>query len=251
MNVNEYLSQPDEHLDARNAATYDADVAEHFAPSSIEPAVSFLVELAGNGMAVEFAIGTGRLALPLVRAGVTVKGIDFSAPMVAELGKKQGAEAIAVTIGDMTETRVCDDATLVYLVFNTIQNLRSQRLQTACFRNAAEHLAPGGRFVIENMLPRLDRLPHGESILHFDVSPDHFGFDEYIDRSEQILISHHYFIAGERVRHVCGAMRYVWPGELDLMAEISGMTLEGRFADWTRAPLRGDSTSHVSVYRKL
>ena len=246
----EFVSRPDEHLDPRVAANYDASVADRFSAASIDPAVALLAEFAGGGTAVEFAIGTGRLALPLARAGVAVMGIDFSEPMVAELLKKQAAEGIAVTIGDMTTTRVCDDATVVYLVFNTIQNLRTQRLQTACFRNAAAHLAPGGRFVIENMMPRLERLSAGERFVPFDVSPTHLGFDEYADRSEQILISHHYFITGDRVRRIAGVFRYVWPSELDLMAELAGMSLEGRFADWTRAPFSSDSTSHVSVYRK-
>lgn len=200
MRADDHLAQPDQHLDPTTAANYEVAVADRFTPASVEPAVSLLAEFAGNGTAVEFAIGTGRLALPLVRAGITVKGIDFSEPMIAEMRKKQDADSISVAIGDMTQTRVCDDATLVYLVFNTIQNLRSQRQQTACFRNAAAHLVTGGRFVIENMMPNLDRLSPGESIVPFDVSPHHLGFDEYINRSEQILISHHYFISGDRVR---------------------------------------------------
>ena len=246
----DFLSQPDQHLDPRIAVEYDAAVADRFTAAAIEPAVVLLAELAGSGTAVEFAVGTGRLAVPLAGSGVTVKGIDFSEAMVAELRKKQGSEAVSVTIGDMTKTRVCEDATLVYLVFNTIQNLRTQPLQTACFRNAAHHLAAGGRFVLENMIPRIDRLSPGESVLPFDVSPNHLGFDEYVDRGAQILISHHYFISGDRVRNVSGAFRYVWPSELDLMAELAGMTLEGRYANWTREPFSDDATSHVSIYRK-
>lgn len=250
MNVDVYLARPDEHLDPRTATRYDAEVAERFTPGEIEPAVSLLTELAGAGTAVEFAIGTGRLALPLVRAGVYVRGIDFSEPMVAELRKKPGGETIPVTIGDMTQTKVCDDATLVYLVFNTIQNLRSQQQQVACFRNAAAHLTAGGCFVIENMMPELQRLAPGESIVPFDVSAHHLGFDEYIDRRAQILVSHHYFISGNAVRTLSGAMRYVWPSELDLMAELAGMTLDQRFADWHRTPFTDISTAHVSIYRK-
>lgn len=250
MRSDKFLAIPDRHLDPWTAANYDLGVSDHFSPDVVEPAVSLLAELADNGIAVEFAVGTGRLALPLSRAGVTVKGIDFSENMLAELRKKEGSDAITITHGDMTETRVCSDASLVYLVFNTIQNLRTQRLQTDCFRNAEAHLRPGGRFVVETMVPELHRLPAGESIRPFDVSENHVGFDEYIDRVAQILISHHYFINGNQVRNVTGAMRYVWPAELDLMAELAGMTLESRFSDWKRTPFTGDSESHVSIYIK-
>jgi hypothetical protein len=158
---------------------------------------------------------------------------------------------VSLTVGDMTETHVCSGASLVYLVFNTIGNLRTQGQQVACFRNAARHLRSGGRFVVENSTPRLHRLPVGESILAFDVSPDHLGFDDYVDPVNQILISHHYFINGERVRIVSGAFRYVWPSELDLMAELAGMTLEARWDGWGRTPYTSHSPSHVSVWRKL
>ncbi|MEZ5340572.1 MAG: methyltransferase domain-containing protein [Acidimicrobiales bacterium] len=149
--------------------------------------------------------------LPLARTGVRVLGIDFSQPMLDVLRQKDGADQVAVTHGDMTTTIVCDDASLVYLVFNTIGNLRSQAQQVACFRNAAAHLRPGGRFVIETNVPKLHHLSPGETIHPFDVSPTHLGFDEYVDRVQQILISHHYFISGDRVRTVSGAFRYVWP----------------------------------------
>jgi len=250
MATHHHLSLPDEHLNPLIAASYDEAVADRFAEDAVAPAVKFLAELAGNGTAVEFAVGTGRLALPLALGGTLVKGIDFSEPMLAELRKKQGADAVSLTLGDITETQVCCDATLVYLVFNTIGNLRTQSRQTACFRNAAAHLQSGGRFVIENGLPKLHQLPAGETIRPFDVSPSHFGFDEYVDRVNQIMISHHYFINGDRVRNVSGAFRYVWPSELDLMAELAGMTLEDRWADWKRTPFTGDSSSHVSVFRK-
>ncbi len=167
-----------------------------------------------------------------------------------KLRKKDGAELVSVTVGDMTETRLRDDASLVYLVFNTIGNLRSQREQVACFRNAAAHLRPGGRFVVENGVPRLRRLSPGETIVPFDVSVHHLGFDEYRDLVDQILVSHHYFVDGDRVRVVAGAFRYVWPSELDLMAELAGMTLEARWSDWHGSPFTGDSPAHISVWRK-
>ena len=245
----DYRALPDQHLDRLVASTYDRTVAERFEPDHIEPTVALLAELAAGGSAVEFAIGTGRIALPLAVAGVAVQGIDVSAPMVAQLRAKPGGDDIEVTIGDMTTTQVCDDAALVYLVFNTIGNLRTQQAQVACFANAAAHLAPGGCFVIETGVPQLHRLPPGETIRPFELSPEHLGFDEYIDRVDQILVSHHYRIHGDRVRHTAGAFRYVWPAELDLMAQLAGMELEARWADWRRTPFTGDAAAHVSVWR--
>ena len=245
-----YLASPDPHLNPLVAAVYDEAEADRFTTEAVTSAVDALVDLAGGGTAVEFAVGTGRLAVPLAGRGVVVHGIDFSEPMLAELRKKQGAERVSLTVGDMTETQVCDDATLVYLVFNTITNLRTQRQQVACFRNAAAHLAPGGCFVVENGLPQLHRLPGGETIIPFDVSERHLGFEEYVDLVDQISISHHYFIDGDRVRTESAAFRYVWPSELDLMAELAGLTFESRWADWHRSPFTGDSPSQVSVWRK-
>jgi len=255
----DYLSAPDEHLDPAVAATYDASVAGNFAAAVVGPAVGVLAQLAGDGVAVEFAAGTGRIALPLAEAGVEVLGIDFSEPMLAELRAKPGAERIQLTVGDMTATRVCSDAALVYLVFNTITNLRTQQQQVACFRNAAAHLGPGGCFVVETGVPKLASLPPGESVRAFDVSPTHLGFEDYIDRVNQISISHHYFIetdrrgdaSGNTAQVVSGAFRYVWPSELDLMAQLAGMTLESRWADWHGTEFTGEAESHVSVWRKF
>lgn len=250
MEFTDHLTQPDQHLDPAVAAHYDAAVADRFSPDAVDPVVAVLAELADGGAAVEFAVGTGRIALPLAAAGVEVVGLDVSEVMLAELRKKDGADQVSVTVGDMTETRVRDDATLVYLVFNTIGNLRSQRQQVACFRNAADHLGPGGRFVVENGVPGLRRLSPVETIVPFDVSANHLGFDEYCDLVDQILVSHHYFVDGDRVRVVAGAFRYVWPSELDLMAELAGMCLEARWSDWHRSPFTGESAAHVSVWRK-
>jgi hypothetical protein len=189
--------------------------------------------------------------LPLAATGVSVIGIDASAPMLAEFARKSGADAIAVTLGDMTTTRVCTDASMVYLVFNTITNLRSQREQVRCFHNAAAHLGRGGRFAVETGVPRLRRLPPGDTIVPFDVSPHHLGFDEYVDLVDQISVSHHYFIDGDRVRTTSAAFRYVWPSELDLMAELAGLELEHRWADWHRSPFTGESPAHVSVWQRV
>ena len=246
----DHLSLPDQHLDPAVAANYDASVAERFDPALINAAVGVLEELADGGSVVEFAVGTGRLALPLAATGLAVSGLDASQPMLDQMAKKPGANRVPVSIGDMTTTVIADDAALVYLVFNTIGNLRTQALQVACFRNAAAHLAPGGRFLIQNNVPKLASLPPGETIRTYDITPYHLGFEEYIDTVGQILVSHHYFINGDDVRTLSGAFRYVWPSELDLMAQLAGMTLESRWADWSRAPFTGDSPAHVSVWRK-
>ena len=250
MSTSDHLAQPDQHLRPEVAAVYDEGHADRFTTEAVEPAVDVLADLAGTGPVVEFAVGTGRIALPLSARGLKVHGIDFSEPMLAELRKKPGAEQLAITDGDMTSAQVCADATLVYLVFNTIGNLRTQAGQVACFRNAAAHLAPGGRFVVEVVTPQVHRLTPGESVRPFDVSEHHLGFDEYIDRVNQILVSHHYYIDGDRVRTLSGAFRYVWPSELDLMAQLAGMELEYRWADWDRSEFTADSPSHVSVWRK-
>lgn len=246
----DYLSWPDAHLLASVAANYDDSVRDRFSAEAVVPAVNVLSAFAGDGIAVEFAVGTGRLALPLSARGTVVHGIDFSQAMLAELRRKDGAGRVRLTVGDMTVTQVCADASVVYLVFNTIGNLRTQQQQVACFRNAAAHLKSGGRFVIENLVPNLHGLSAGQTIRPFDVSPHHLGFDEFADRVNQILISHHYFIDGDRVRTVAGAFRFVWPSELDLMAELAGLKFESRWADWRASPFTDDSAFHVSVWRK-
>lgn len=246
----DYLSEPDAHLNPVVAAVYDDTPDGHFDPGVIRGTVDCLVDLAGGGTAVEFAVGTGRVALPLAQRGVAVLGIDISKPMLDQLSAKPGAELVEVVVGDMSTDVVCTDARLVYLVFNTIMNLRTQEQQVQCFGNAAAHLAPGGRFVIETMVPQLWQLPPGETIRPFDVSETHLGFEEYADFVQQISISHHYHIDGDRVRVNAPAFRYVWPSELDLMAKLAGMELEARWADWDRSPLTSDSRYHVSVWRK-
>jgi len=248
----EHLGRPDQHLDPAVAAVYDEGHRDRFDDGVVAATVDVLAELAGAGPVVEFAVGTGRIALPLAARGVEVLGIDFSQPMLAALSAKPGAESIVVTRGDMTATQVCDDASLVYLVFNTIGNLRTQHAQVRCFLNAAAHLAPGGRFVIEVGVPQLHLLPAGQTVRPFDVSDRHLGFDEYIDPVNQLLVSHHFYFDadGDRCRRLSGAFRYVWPSELDLMAELAGLEFESRWADWDRTPFTADSPAHVSVWRK-
>jgi SAM-dependent methyltransferase len=231
------------------AATYDEDSADMFEPSVVEPAVEFLAGLAGDGAALELGIGTGRIALPLARRGISVHGSDLSEAMVARLRAKPGAERIAVTIGDFATTTVPGRFSLAYLVFNTIGNLTSQDEQVACFQNVAAHLEPGGCFVIEVEVPQLQRLPPGETVRAFALTPTHLGFDEF-DVANQGLISHHYSVVDGRLELLSMPFRYVWPAELDLMARLAGMTLRERWAGWRREPFTSDSIRHVSVWEK-
>jgi len=253
---------PDEHLKPEVAAAYDSSFwGDKAHAETIEATVELLAELAasapGPDTAVEFAIGTGRIGLPLSQRGVTVHGIDFSEPMLDQLRPKPGADQIELTVGDMTTTHVGDDFALAYLVFNTITNLRTQQLQVECFANAAAHLRPGGHFVVEVEIPELASLAPGETLKPFDLRPEHVGISEYRDRVAQIQVSHHWFFTGDSddrpnnsFRAVAGVFRYVWPSELDLMAQLAGMTLVDRFSDWNRAPFTGESTNGISIWRK-
>jgi SAM-dependent methyltransferase len=238
---------PKNYFDDRIAKGYDAKSADLFEPAVVEPAVSFLADLAGKGAALELGIGTGRLALPLSRRGVHVHGIELSPAMVAELRAKPGSDNIGVTIGDFATTRVKGSFTVAYLVRNTITNLTTQDEQVQCFRNVAAHLVPGGCFVIEVYIPELQRLPPGETIHAFTVTPTHLGFEEY-DLATQIAFSHHYWVEDGRLETFSAPFRYVWPSELDLMARIAGMTLRERWSGWTREPFTSDSRSHISVW---
>jgi SAM-dependent methyltransferase len=238
------------------AARYDEDGTGMFAPSVVEPAADFLARLAAEGMtagaapsALEFGIGTGRIALPLSRRGVEVHGIDLSDAMLARLKAKPGSERIVVTAGDFATARAGRTFRLVYLVYNTIGNLTSQDDQVECFRNAAAHLEPGGHFVIEVGVPDLRRLPPGQTVVPFTVRPGRLGFDAY-DIANQGMVSHHHWLRDGRWESVSVPFRYVWPAELDLMARLAGMTPRERWADWDRSPFTGESTRHVSVWQR-
>ncbi len=231
------------------APVYDENSAHMFKPEVLGPTVDFLVDLAGDGRALELAIGTGRVGIPLRQHGVPVHGIELSEAMVRELRRRSGYDTIAVTSGDMATARVPGTFRLVYLVYNTITNLLTQDEQVACFRNAAAHLEPGGCFVIEVFVPELQRLPPGETARPFHVGAQHLGFDSF-DFVNQQLVSHHFWLRGDSVDSSQSPHRYVWPSELDLMARIAGMRLRERWSDWTRSPFKADSRQHVSVWEK-
>ena len=239
----------DGYFDERVAARYDESHSERFDQASVDPPVDFLADLAGTGRALELGIGTGRIALPLAQRGVPVSGIELSKAMVARLRAKPGGAAIAVTIGDFATATAEGTFSVAYLVFNTILNLTTQAAQVACFRNVAAHLEPGGCFVIEVEVPELRQLPPGETIRAFHVRGTSGGIDEY-DVAAQGLTSHHFEIVDGRLERFSVPFRYAWPSELDLMAELAGMSLRERWSGWTREAFTSDSRAHVSVWEK-
>jgi SAM-dependent methyltransferase len=240
---------PEDVFDTWIAEHYEILWPELFDPRVLEPAVSFLADLAGRGRALELGIGTGRLALPLRRRGVDVAGIELSEAMVARLRSQPGSADIDVTIGDFSTAQVSGTFAIAYLVRNTIMNLTTQGEQVECFRNVARHLEPGGAFVVEVVVPPWQRLPPGETVIPFDVSPSHLGFDE-IDVASQRSWSHHHWFLDGGTRSRSAPFRYVWPAELDLMARLAGMALRERWGDWNREPFTATSTSHVSVWQR-
>ncbi len=241
---------PENYFDERIAANFETYWPELFDAAVVEPAVDFLAEHARSGAALELGVGTGRIALPLSRRGVQVHGIELSPPVVEQLRSKPGAEAIIVTVGDFATVRVNGAFSLAYLVRNTIMNLTTQDEQVACFANLAAHLEPGGRFVMEVMVPELRRLPPGETVHAFTVTPTHLGFEEYDDLATQHSWSHHFWLVNGGMETFSAPFRYVWPSELDLMAQLAGLTLRERWADWVRAPFTSESRSHISVWEK-
>ncbi len=241
------MDDPDGYFGEPVAAGYDDPADLMNQPEAVGPAVSLLAGLAGGGRALELAIGTGRIGLPLSQRGVRVHGIELSRAMVARLRGKPGGDAVPVTIGDMTTTRVDGDFTLAYLVFNTINNLTTQDAQLACFRNVARHLVPGGCFVIETGVPPLRELPPGQDIRGYRAGPGRivsYSFDHAI----QNYRGHYVEFTGGTGEYRTIPFRYVWPSELDLMARMAGLTLRDRWSGWNREPFTTDSTSHVSVW---
>jgi SAM-dependent methyltransferase len=233
----------------RAAAFYDERSSAMAAPEVVDPVVDVLADLAADGAALEFGIGTGRIALPLAARGVAVAGIDSSEAMLARLRAKPGAQAIDAVLGDFADTRVDGEFSLVYLVFNTISNLVTQEAQVACLANAAAHLRGGGRFVVENGVPALQSLPLGQTVLPFRADPEGFSFDVY-DVVTQRFSSQHFYVVDGRIEAFPVEFRYVWPSELDLMARLAGLALEARWAGWRREPFTALSPAHVSVYAK-
>ncbi|WP_307789250.1 class I SAM-dependent DNA methyltransferase [Glycomyces salinus] len=241
------MTEPVDYFGPEVAAGYDDPSSGAFAPEEVEPAADLLAEMAGDGRALEFAIGTGRIALPLARRGVPVSGIDLSSAMVERLRAKPDGKEIPVVLGDFSNTRLEGAFSLVYLVFNTIGNLTTQDSQVECFRNAAAHLEPGGRFLIEVGMPELRRLPPGQNAVPFAAGPRKWALDRYHVATQEM--SSNYFDA-ETGSFYSIPFRYVWPAELDLMARLAGMRLRDRWEDWNRNPFGDESARHVSVWEK-
>ena len=239
----------DGYFDEAVAARYDETAAEMFEPDVLDPAIEFLAAMAGAGPALELGIGTGRIALPLGARGVAVHGIELSESMAARLRAKPGGADIGVTIGDFATASVDGSFSVAYLVFNTIMNLTTQEAQVACFRNVAAHLEPGGCFIVEVMIPEIQRLPPGDTFRVFYGNDDNWGIDEY-DVAEQGLVSHHVESVDGKFQSVSMPFRYVWPAELDLMAQLAGMTLRERWSGWNREPFTSESRQYVSVWEK-
>jgi SAM-dependent methyltransferase len=242
------MDEGDCYFGERVAATYD-ETSDMFEPGLVDATVDVLAALADGGRALELGIGTGRIALPLARRGVPVHGIDLSRAMVDRLRAKPGGDEIGVTIGDFATTKVDGTFSLTYLVFNTIMNLTTQDAQVACFRNAAAHLEPGGCFVIEVDVPRLRRLPPGQNVLPWHAGPTRWVFYSY-DVATQAVLGNYIEIADGRGEQHTIPFRYVWPSELDLMAQIAGMRLRERWDGWNREPFTSESRQHVSVWEK-
>lgn len=244
----DHLTQ-DDLWDARAAAGYDTPGEGVFADDVLGPTLDRLVDLAGGGRVLELAVGTGRVAVPLLERGVDVTGIELSRPMIDRLREKVDADRLPVVHGDMATATAPGAFSLVYLVFNTVANLLTQDAQVECFRNAARHLAPGGRFVVELWVPQLRSLPPGSQGAVFTVQDGYLGVDT-IDPLHQRVISHHVrFGEGREATIGRTPHRYVWPSELDLMGRLAGFALETRDAGWSGEPFTAESTSHVSVYR--
>jgi len=237
--------------DDETAREYDTSDAGMFSPEVLGPAVDRLCELADGGRALEFAIGTGRVGVPLAERGVPVTGIELSRPMVAQLRTKADEATLPVVVGDMATARAPGEYSLVYLVYNTIGNLLSQPEQVACFRNAARHLKPGGRFVIELLVPELRKLPPGQQAVVWQSDTGYIGLDTY-DVLNQRLVSHHFTFGGGREARISRSPhRYIWPAELDLMGQLAGFELETRHADWVGTEFSAESRSHVSDFPQV
>ena len=212
--------------------------------------VAFLEQLAGGGPALELAIGTGRVALPLAERGVRVDGIDISPAMVDRLRAKPGGDDISVTIGDFADVPVEGTYRLVFVVFNTLFNLLTQHDQVRCFENVAAHLTDDGSFVVEAFVPAfLTRLRNDQYVDAEAVGVDEVRLDvARHDPVTQRLDESHVYLSAEGVRLYPVVTRYAWPSELDLMARIAGLRLKDRWGGWNREPFNSTSTSHVSVY---
>lgn len=228
-----------------------ADVYDEWFPDCDPNAVAFLAQLAQNGTALELGIGTGRIALPLAGKNVGVHGIDASVSMVGRLREKRGSENIVVTEGNFADVPVEGEFALIYVVFNTFFVLPSQEAQVRCFRNVAGHLAKSGCFVIEAFVPDVTRFTRGQSNLATRVTGNRVELDVgNHDPATQRVVSQKVVMTDGSVRLYPIQIRYAWPSELDLMAQLAGLRLRERWSGWRREPFTSESQKHISVYER-
>lgn len=249
--IRDWLSEEARRWDDAAADAYDTPGEGMFEPGLLAATVSLLKELAAGGPALELGVGTGRVAIPLMDSGVPVHGVDLSPAMLRRLREKVAEARLPVTLGDMSSLRVPGAFSLVYIVFNTLSNLPSQEMQLRCFENAARHLKPGGRFVVEMWIPRLGLFPPDTRAMVTQAAPGYFCVDT-VNTSRQQVISHHIrFGEGREARIFRSQHRYIWPGEMDLMARAAGLTLEARYQDWHRTPFGEGAAGQIAVYQKI
>nr|BFE75238.1 class I SAM-dependent methyltransferase [Actinoplanes digitatis] len=213
--------------------------------------MDFLAGLADGGPVLELAIGTGRVALPLAARGIAVEGVDGSPEMVEKLRAKPGGADLPVVIGDMADVAVRGPFTLVYLVFNTLFNLVDAERQADCLRNVARVLAPGGAFVVEAFVPNLAEFEREErqaQVVSVTEDSASLRLHRY-DRAAQTFVRQTVTFSAGGVQLQPFGMHYLWPEQIDRLAEQAGLRLEARYADWHGAVFDADSTDHVSVYR--
>ena len=249
--IHNWLTEEARRWDDAAADAYDTPGEGMFDPGLLAATVSLLKELAGDGPALELGVGTGRVAIPLMESGVPVHGVDLSPAMLRRLREKVAEARLPVTLGDMSSLRVPEAFSLVYIVFNTLSNLPSQEMQLRCFENAAQHLKPGGRFVVEMWIPRLGLFPENTRAMVTQAAPGYFCVDT-LDTAAQQVISHHIrFGEGREASIFRSQHRYIWPGEMDLMARVAGLVPTARYADWHRAPFHEGASSQIAVYQKI
>ena len=236
----------DETYGERVAGVYDEWFSEY------DPhAIDALAELARNGRALELGIGTGRIALPLSQQNVEVHGIDAAPSMISRLRSKPGSDRITVTQGSFADVAVDGEFALVYVVFNTFFALPSQQDQVRCFRNVAAHLSPDGCFVIEAFVPNMARFTAGQVNWATRVTEDLVELDVgRHDQATQRVVSQKVVITDGNVRLYPVQIRYAWPSELDLMAQLAGLRLRDRWSNWNREPFTSESGKHISIYQR-
>ena len=241
-------------MEGYNKATYGAMWAPDYDDifTGVTAAmIDRLAEFGANTRVLELAIGTGRVALPLVQRGINLTGIDISPEMVARLRAKPGGEAIPVVMGDFTEVSVEGTFGLIYLVFNTLFGLSDQESQVQCFTNVAAHLETGGRFVTETFYPDVTRFDRGQRFAALAVNLDEVQVEaSRHNRVNQSIDTQRVHLREEGLKLYPVRIRYAWPSEMDLMARIAGLQLESRWGGWDREPFNNLSQIHVSVYRK-